>query len=424
MSIGPEDLSEKLKSLGVQVGAKNLQPPPPQARPRTTAIEEVVQGANFETRFGPVFLSEQVFPSGYRHGSIDLCSECPLEALSAWGAARRLVDPALRNVLFLDTETTGLMGGAGTLAFLAGLGYHDGDGFHVAQFFLRDPAEEPAFLSALERWAARFDVIVTFNGKTFDLPLLAARCTLNQFEFPYAALDHLDLLHLARKLWRDRLASRALVDLEKEIVRFQRSRADIPGWMIPELYFAYLRSGDAAPLAGVFYHNAMDILSMAALFHHVAALLTEPASLLAASPWVGDGAGLDLAAVARLYEDLGWLEKAAQLYEASLDHGLPEAFFFKTIQRYAHMERRQGRWEQAARLWERAAERGLLEACVELAKYYEHHARDYDTAQSWVQRAVRLVPRAFPYEYARRHALQELAARAERLYKKKGVRHD
>ena len=419
MNNGLESLSDKLKSLGVQVGAKNLQPPQAaQAPTRLHGIEKVVNGVDLETRCGPTFMSEQIYPRGYRHGTAALSGPCPLEALAAWGCSTRMVDPDMGNLLFLDTETTGLMGGTGTYAFLIGLGYHESDGFHLVQLFLRDPAQERALLSGLEQWAARFEVIVTFNGKTFDLPLLNARCTLNGFAPLFASFDHLDLLHLARKLWRDRLASRALGDLEKEILRFKRTGEDIPGWMIPDLYFNYLRSADARPLAGVFYHNAIDILSMAALFNHVAALLAEPARLLASTPWVGDGAGLDLAAVARLYEGLGWLEKAAQLYESSLDQGLPEAFYFKTLERYAAMERRQGRWEQAAHLWERAAERGQFEACIELAKYYEHRARDYQQAVQWVERAIEQAPRTFRFEYARRDALKELAQRSERLHKK------
>jgi len=416
MNAGRESLSDKLKALGVQIGAKNLQPPPAPRKPAPLhGIEEVISGVDLPTPAGLTFVSEQVYPTGYRHGSIDLFAPCPLEALSAWGSATRLTDPGLRNLVFLDTETTGLMGGTGTNVFLVGTGYFDLDGFHLAQYFMRDPGQEPAMLAGLEQLLARFNVIVTFNGKTFDLPLLNTRCTLNGFSSPFSTFDHLDLLHLARKLWRDRLPSRALGELEKEIVRFYRSGEDIPGWMIPELYFNYLRTGDARPLGGVFYHNAMDILSLAALFNHVAALLTQPDRLLVST----EGAGLDLAAIARLYESLGWLERAAELYESSLDHGLPAEFFFKTIERYASMERRQGRWEQAVHLWERAAEHGQLEACIELAKYYEHRARDYDLALHWVQRAIELTPSALRFEYARRDMLNELKQRSERLHKKR-----
>lgn len=412
-----DSLLNKLKSLGVQVGAKNIQSTHDRRQTNEFGIENVINGVDHFTAYGLTFISEQVYPETYRHGSINLFTPCPLETLSAWGSSSHLTDPTLRNIIFLDTETTGLMGGTGTYVFLVGIGYYLEDGFHVAQFFMRDPTQEPALIAGLQKWVEPFDTIVTFNGKTFDLPLLNTRCTICGFPSPFTHFDHLDLLHLARKLWRDRLPSRALGELEKEIIRFQRSGEDIPGWMIPEMYFNYLRTGDARSMAGIFYHNAMDILSMAALFNHAASLLTQPDKMLATT----DGAGFDLAAVARLYEGLGQLDQAAALYESSLDHGLPAEFFFKTIERYALMERRQGRWEQAVRLWERAAERGQVEACIELAKYYEHRARDYDLALVWVKRAEDLVPGAFRFEYARRDMLQDLNQRAERIRKKNRI---
>lgn len=409
-----ESLLNKLKSLGVQVGAKNIQAHGDRPRTSGFGIENIVNGTDHPTQFGLTFISEQTFRGSYRHGEILLTPPCPLEALSAWASASHLTDPSLRNIVFLDTETTGLMGGTGTHVFLVGIGYYQDDGFHVAQFFMRDPAQEPALIASLQQWLEPYDTIVTFNGKTFDIPLLNTRCTLCGFSSPFSQFDHLDLLHLARRLWRDRLPSRALGELEKEIIRFQRSGEDIPGWMIPEMYFNYLRTGDARPMAGIFYHNSMDILSLAALFNHAANLLAQPEKLLTST----NGAGLDLAAVARLYEGLGWLEQAAALYDASLNHGLPTDFFFKTIERYALMERRQGRWDQAVRLWERAAEHGQIEACVELAKYFEHHARDYDQALTWVERAKELVPNALRFDYARRDMLHDLDQRADRIRRK------
>src|SRR5690606_29266065 len=131
-----------------------------------------------------------------------------------------------------DTETTGLMGGTGTYAFLVGIGFRSDEGFRLVQFFMRDPSLERALLAALQQWLNTFDVVVTFNGKTFDLPLLNNRYTMNGLPSPLSRFEHVDVLHLARKLWRDRLPSRALGDLEKEIVRFFRTGEDIPGWVI------------------------------------------------------------------------------------------------------------------------------------------------------------------------------------------------
>ncbi len=377
-------------------------------------IAQVVPGKDYATEFGGTFVSEQLFTPSYQHGQISLCADCSLEMLSTWGKTQRLSDPAIGNVVFLDTETTGLAGGTGTNAFLIGVGYRTGAGFQVLQFFLRSPAQERALLTALNDWLRSFNVIVTFNGKTFDLPLLNTRYVLNRVASPFDAYDHLDLLALSRRLWRDRLPSRALGYLEKAILGFERTGEDIPGWVIPELYSAYLRSGDARPLAGVFYHNSMDILSLAALFQHVGGLLANPVQALGAS----EGGALDMASIARLHEDMGDLVRAAEFYEHSLQHGLPTEFFFKTIDRYAVLCRRQGDWAQAVRLWQMAAEQGSLDSCVELAKYAEHQARDYPTAFVWTEKALKLVPRIYRYEFARKDAERELRQRQARIQKK------
>jgi uncharacterized protein len=376
-----DELLNKLKSMGVQLGAGNLNQAK-KARRSGQGIESVVQGADFKTNYGMTFVTQEQFPVDYLHGQVPLCSSCEMDVLAAYSGAQRITQPGGCNVVFLDTETSGLMGGTGTYAFLIGIGYRTEAGFELVQFFMRDPNEEPALLSALDQWLSRFNAIVTFNGKTFDLPLLNTRYTLNGFTAPFGGFEHVDVLNVARKLWRDRLPSRALGELEKEIVRFYRTGDDIPGWMIPEIYFEYLRSGDARPLAGVMYHNARDILSLAALYGHVAGMLKDP--LKHAS-----GYGLDLAAIARLYEGMGWIEKAAQLYETSLEMGdLPEDFFFKTMERYALLHRRQGDWDKAAQLWKKAAEKGQIFACVELAKFYEHHERNYLEALQWAKKAL------------------------------------
>jgi tetratricopeptide (TPR) repeat protein len=277
---------------------------------------------------------------------------------------------------------------------------------------MRDPSQETALLAALDRWLAQFDVIVTFNGKTFDVPLLNTRYTLNGLAAPFTTFEHVDVLHIARKLWRDRLPSRALGDLEKEIVGFYRTADEVPGWMIPQLYFDYLRSGDARPLAGVFYHNAIDILSLAALFGHIGLMLKDPSNQ--ASTY-----GLDLASIARLYEEMDWIEQAAQLYEKSLALGdLPEPFFFKTIERYALLRRRQGEWAKAIRLWKQAADHGQFAACIELSKYYEHRERNYTEALHWAKKAYENLDSDHLFGYGTKTLEHEIQKRIGRLYQR------
>lgn len=366
-------VSDRLKSLGVQLGARNIQPPA--ERPGSWAIEKVVAGLDYPTPLGTTFLTESKFGQEYRHGIIEIFNHPGLTILAEWGRTPGIQQSSASQIAFIDTETSGLAGGTGTYAFLVGLGFFKDDSFHVMQFFMRDPGMEPALLAALADWMSAFQAIVTFNGKSFDLPLLKTRYVLNGLPYPFEKVEHLDLLHLARRLWRNRLESRAMGDLERTILGFTRDQEEVPGYLIPEYYFNYLRTGDARPLEGVFYHNTIDIVSLAALFNYMGTILESPGS--------ADLPSLDIAAIAKLYEDGGRLEDAASLYEASLAMGLPEQFFIRTLERFAFLRRKQGKLELAAGLWQKAAQYGDLAAFVELAKYFEHNKRDIASALEW-----------------------------------------
>jgi tetratricopeptide (TPR) repeat protein len=337
-----------------------------------------------------------------------------LQVLSEWGRAAHLADCPLSRFVFLDTETTGLGGGTGTLAFLVGLGHITPDGFRLVQLLLRGPHEEPAMLASLAQFLDPFQAIVTYNGKSFDIPLLNTRHVLNGFTSPFTSLDHLDLLPLARRVWRNRLASRSLSNLEQEIIGVPRTQDEVPGWMIPQIYFDYLRTGDAHPLQGVLYHNAMDILSLAAVFHHTAGLLSDPLGSIEPN-------SLDLIAIARLYEELGHFDQAVDLYEYSLQAGLPEEFFIQTLQRFADLYRRRNQWEQTLILWEKASHHHHIESCVELAKYYEHHAREYSVALRWTETALQYIELYVSGRASRNLWKQDLTHRQERIQRKLGV---
>lgn len=407
-----ESLFEKLKSMGVNMGASHVHPPPKpptSSQPAGYGIETIISGVDHSTVYGQAFLYQEQYNADYNHGRIPLCQERDMQVLATWGGTPRICQTDCQNVVFLDTETSGLQGGTGTYAFLVGIGYRTPTGFELVQFFMRDPGQEPALLAALDEWLARFNVVVTFNGKTFDLPLLNTRYTLNGLSAPFGSFEHLDVLHIARKLWRDRLPSRALGELEKEIVQFYRTGEDIPGWLIPQLYFDYLRTGDARPLGGIFYHNARDILSLAALYGRIAEMLNDP---------LGDSVdyGLDLAAIARIYEEKGWIEQAATLYERCLEIGdMPEHFFFKTMERFALLRRRKGEWELAAQLWKKAAEHGELSSCIELSKYYEHRMRNDMEALNWARRALDILDSMRYFEGSRKAIEQDLERRIGRL---------
>ena len=406
-------LSEQLRLLGVRLGVRDLSPPQP--RPRYVyPIEQVVDGRFQDTPYGPVFVTEMSWPVGYRYGRMTLVPELGLHALAAWAQDRRLAECAPEHLIFLDTETTGLAGGTGTYTFLIGLGAYQGNRFRLVQFFMRDPIEEAAQLTVVQEFLQQCRALVTFNGKAFDIPLLHARFVTNGLSSPVHNVPNLDLLLLARRLWRDRLPSRALSSLEQHILEAQRDEQDVPGWMIPALYFDYLRTGDARSLRRVFYHNAMDILALAALLGRQAQLLEQPGA-------VDLEHGVDCVALADLLCELGRAQEAAHLYRAALARGLPESMRWPVVGRLARLERRLGNLAAALELWQAAAEERQPVACVELAKYYEHQARDYVHAAHWTQVALDLVAVLPMAPQLRQRWVAELRHRQARLERRQGI---
>lgn len=405
-------LSDKLKSLGVQVGAKNL--PPPQTK-RAYAIESVVPGRTLLTKYGEAFIVESVYPPEYRHGNAALQISASLKTIAAWAREERIAACEPNGFVFLDTETTGLAGGSGTYAFLVGIGRYEGAAFRLSQFFMRDPIEEPALLTALTELLAPLDTLVTFNGKAFDVPLLNARYVSNRAATPFKSIPHLDLLPLARRLWRDRLESRALKFLETHILDVARTEEDIPGFLIPQMYFDYLRNGDARPLKRVLYHNAMDVVAMAALLNHMALMLDDPTEFATEH-------GLDIVSIGKLFEDLGRLDDAARIYARGLELDLPEDSFRQTTQHLAVVHRRRGEMMAAIDLWRAAAGNQQVYAHVELAKYYEHKVRDYSEAAQWTRAAIGIVRASSPV--TRREWLGALEHRLKRLETKVNRKKD
>lgn len=406
----PVTLADKLKSLGVKVGPKDLQSSLQEPKV-DVPIQSVVEGRFISTRRGEVFVSEQTYPPAYRHGLTPLRTSVPLLTIGQWARDAQLADLPIETLAFLDTETSGLSGGTGTYAFLVGVGRFIGESFHLAQFFMRDPSEEPALLEGLMDFLAPCSGLVTFNGKAFDAPLLVTRYLLHSIPIPFKEFSHLDLLPLARRLWRDRLPSRALKYLEENILIAPRSIEEVPGYEIPYLYFDYLRTGNAGPLKGVFYHNAMDVVALAALMNHMATVLHEPLSGKVEN-------GLDFIAMAKLFEDLNRGEDAARLYERGLEIGLSETDFGSAVQRLSALQRRRGDIESAVKLWKKAAAKGYVYAHVELAKYYEHHLRDYSEALKWTEQAEQLVNLQDIPRFEYRHWMEELEHRRIRLEEK------
>jgi hypothetical protein len=407
MSTG--SLSDRLKSLGVQLGANGIAPKKITGFP----IENVLEGELESTPEGEVFSIHKVYEIGYKHGRISMNPEFDFPVHTRWARVREeeLVTPF--DLLFLDTETTGLAGGTGTLVFMVGLGYFQPDGFHLVQLFLKTPADVTAFLNKLENISRPFKALSTYNGKAFDIPLLNSQCILNHLPPYLKQKAHYDLLPLARRLWSYRLPSRTLKDIENEILGVKRTSEEIPGWMIPEMYTDYLRSGDSRPLAGVFYHNEIDILSLAGLFVHTAGLLADPIAL-------PDYSLIDVYSIARLFSDLGDEKRGYELFDHCLKKNINGEFLPRVINHLALYHRRHEEWDQAVELWKTGADLNDVFACIELAKYYEHVVQDFPYALEWCLKAGGLTGPYFRYNQSE----EQIHHRQARLEKKISLKLD
>jgi hypothetical protein len=322
-----------------------------------------------------------------------------------------------RRLLYLDTETTGLAGGTGTYAFLVGVGFFDGEDFEVRQFFMRDLDEEPALLSALETLFREFAGFVTYNGAGFDLPLLETRFVLGRRRFP-AEVFHVDLLGAARRLWSARLADCRLGTVEQHALRFMRDN-DLPGALIPTVYFEYLRRKQPHALPRVFEHNRHDILSLAALTGWVAdAVVRAPHSDLEPEALAGLGRLLEASEP----------DRSLACYRLALDAGLPTPFRERLLLHLAQGEKRRERWDEARALWEAATRAPRAfdpRPWEEIAKVHEHRRRDLEAARLVVVEALDLARRHRASERvlaALEHRLDRLARRLERAVDLSDVR--
>jgi uncharacterized protein YprB with RNaseH-like and TPR domain len=348
-------------------------------------IEDLLSGQVVETPLGKHFETEKLYASHQRHGSFEISDliELPGDLLNALSDGAIAESHPTRWV-FLDTETTGLAGGSGTYAFLIGVGWIDEEGFRVRQFFMRDYDEEASALCALNELLARFDVLITYNGKSYDQPLLETRFTMNRARTPFARMEHLDLLYGARRLFKLRLENCRLVNLENQILGIERE-GDVPGEMIPYLYFEYLRTRRAYRLAPVFHHNVLDIVSLACLTGVIPEAFRDPESMRARH-------GTDLLGVARWLRAAGRVEESHRLMRRAVELGLPDQHLFRTLFEAGAIEKKLG-WEHAAI----ATFTDLTlspnpfrgKAYEELAKHYEHRERNFAMALECVRAARR-----------------------------------
>jgi uncharacterized protein YprB with RNaseH-like and TPR domain len=317
--------------------------------------------------------------------TLELLSRTRDESLS------RKTRAALENPekwLFLDTETTGLAGGTGTYAFLIGLAWWDAGGLQAEQFFMRDFAEEHSLLQELSQRVAERPVLVTFNGKSFDWSLLENRFTMTRSIAVPKLAAHLDLLHPARALWKLRLGSVRLVELERYVLDAPRlgwhREDDVSSALIPQFYFDYLRGGPVEPLAGVVRHNQMDLRGLAALFGKINSLLAEE------NCTAENIESLDLFGLSRFLQRRGEDDRAHSACAQALAIGLPAEFRPQARRELALMAKRRGEHSRAAEIWLEivADPHDGIPACEQLAIYYERHAKDQGKAMQFANLAI------------------------------------
>src|SRR5579859_129872 len=347
--------------FGNHLSVRNWHPTPEFCAPSAGVIEMLLRGA-------PTKQTKTTASEGGRYKSPD-----------------RALDP--EKWLFLDTETTGLSGGTGTYAFLIGIAWWDAGGLQVEQFLMRDFSEEHSVLLELSERLAERPVLVTFNGKTFDWPLLQSRFTMTRsIRVPQLAA-HLDLLHPARAVWKLRLGSVRLIELEQHVLDARRlgwDRADdVPSNMIPQFYFDYLRGGSVAPLAGVVRHNRNDLRGLAALFGKLNELLGKEHH-----PRETDG--MDLFGLSRFLHRRGEQQRAESACAAARDRGLPIGLDAVAQWELAKMAKRRGEHETAAQIFEELSRdtEWRAAACEELASFHERKRKDAAMALKYARKAI------------------------------------
>jgi hypothetical protein len=325
-------------------------------------------------------------------------------ALSALSSQACQVVDGHERLLFLDTETTGLGVGTGNLAFMVGIGFFTSGEFIVEQYFLRSPAEEAAMLHDLRHRMSSFTHLVTFNGRSFDWPILLNRFVMHRMRGEHETIAHIDCLYPARSLWKHVLPNCRLGVVEQSRLGFFR-QDDVPGSMAPTLYLKYLHDGRAEWLKGVFLHNEADVVSLAALSAHFSMLLSDS----------GDFDSLEMNSE-ELYRLGLWYDKVnkPELARRCMEELITCAWYgeYALLPNLAAWCKKSRLHDQAARLWKRHMEVSSTRSmdysvCIELAMYHEHHDKNYGEALEYAEEALRRL--------RRRAALRRTDKESERL---------
>jgi len=336
------------------------------------AVRGAIPGSARETEHGTLHLIDEYLEPRHYHGRAPIADALGVctERLS-----QLALDPALeavdfRRALFFDTETTGLAGGTGTVPFLIGIAWFEDESFRIQQLFLPDLGREAPMLHWLRERVERSSCVVSFNGKTFDWPLLRNRFVMNRVKAPPLP-PHLDLLHCARRIFHSRLKSVRLVELERKVLGMYRED-DVSGALIPQLYFDYLDGGEVAPMAKIIEHNANDLIALAGLVAKLVHHFDEVQ---------GGDDPRDHLAYAKVAERTGDACRARSFASAAARGGGQPSCTVEACLLNARIARRDGSVDDEERALldaMAAADSDELRAavCLALAKFYEHRRKD------------------------------------------------
>lgn len=365
----------------------------------TGGIQHYIPGQNVVTEYGSCYSVSTKYPMSYAYGHHSLGSVVKLDAESVCVAGKNSqffsFDP--RDCVFLDAETTGLCGGTGTYAFMVGVGFYEGLTFHVQQLLMRDFDEEASLLSALSKRVRNRRYIVTYNGKSFDVPLIESRLVMCRMQAAFSSMEHLDLLHAVRRVWGRSLEDCRLGTVEQRVLGVKRLR-DIPGEEIPYRYFAFLSSGDASELPLVFEHNRNDVLFLPVLLKEVCSAVKD-ITHRTLSP-------IDFYSVGMVYDSLKKRDETLRFYKKALK-SLTGSAKAVAAYRLGMAYKRLGRWDEAISSWERILGSESYGAYEELAKYYEHVSKELDEAEAVVVKALNVF-RGSIYEERLEHRLKRI----------------
>lgn len=368
-------LSDKLNRFSREI---HNQPDAVNSRSGTNRYRHAAEffGGELVSSDGGVFVRIVTdLPSLFSHGDYRLAEVLEYYPLIGGGRILNCGDNSLdlSRLLFFDMETTGLSGGSGTVPFLIGFGSVSESGFQVRQYLLPDYPDEAAMLETVRREITEDSILVSYNGRAFDLPILSDRLVLHRIERNLQFAGHIDLLHPVRRLYKRRLRDCSLGNIEREVLRYFRFD-DIPGYLVPSVYFNWLANGEMEELRRVNKHNLDDIVSMLFIMHHVARLAENPSGQIQSSD--------DLYSFCRILEQSGDWEGLYNLMEASCEM-LEQENRFDILFSHALSYKRGAEVEKAHTLWLKIAQTGAPEAYparLELAKYYEHRLKDFAVA--------------------------------------------